>query len=233
MTPRLAAMRQLIVVDGPGHGRSDPLRRLGTVDECAAVAVEILNALGIVGRVDWLGNAWGGHVGLAVALQAPERLRSLVAISAPPAAIDGDLKKKIRLLAPLMKIVGFRGPVLEGVLASQLADASRESPAVMDRMREMLDRARPSSVARAVRSFILDRTDVRSKLSQIRAPTLYVATDDRGEFGPEQARDAVSRTPDARHAVVVGARTLAPLEQPDQLVDAVLAFWRDTVGESQ
>ena len=60
----LADRRRLVVVTGPGHGASgDPGRRY-TLDECAAAAAEVLDARGVVEPVDWVGNAWGGHVGV-------------------------------------------------------------------------------------------------------------------------------------------------------------------------
>jgi len=233
MSPRLAAERRLIVVDGPGHGRSDPLRRDTTVDECAAVAAEVLDALRITDPVDWVGNAWGGHVGLAVARRDRSRLRSLVAVSSPPAPIGADLRRKIGLLGPLLRIVGFRGPVLDGVLSSQLSDAGRADAQIAATMATMLRRARPASMSRALRSFVLSRTDVTPTLSQLTVPTLFVGTDDRGEFGAEQAQDAARRTPDARAAVITGARTLAPLEQPDRLASEILGFWHVVDGSAR
>ena len=73
MLPRLVARRRLVVVTGPGHGVStDPGRRY-TLDDCAEAAVQVLDALSVREPVDWVGNAWGGHVGLLFAAEWPER----------------------------------------------------------------------------------------------------------------------------------------------------------------
>src|SRR5215208_6643211 len=85
MLPRLADRRRLVVVTGPGHGASaDPGRRY-TLRDCAQAAMQVLDALKITEPVDWVGNAWGGHVGLIFAAEWPDRCRSVVAFGTPMA----------------------------------------------------------------------------------------------------------------------------------------------------
>jgi pimeloyl-ACP methyl ester carboxylesterase len=68
----LARARRLVIITGPGHGASpDPGRRYN-MDECAEAAADVLAALGIDKPVDWLGNAWGGHVGGQMARAVPD-----------------------------------------------------------------------------------------------------------------------------------------------------------------
>src|SRR5215470_3874281 len=79
----LAAVRRLLLIDGPAHGGSPPVRRPFTLHDCVGAAVEVLDHLGVDEPVDWLGNAWGGHVGILFADAHPDRCRSLVAVGAP------------------------------------------------------------------------------------------------------------------------------------------------------
>src|SRR4030095_2738923 len=79
---RLASVRTLILVDGPGHGGS-PAPSSFTLQSCAASALEMLDRLGVTESVDWLGNAWGGHVGVVFAATYPNRCRSLLTIASP------------------------------------------------------------------------------------------------------------------------------------------------------
>jgi pimeloyl-ACP methyl ester carboxylesterase len=46
VTGPLSARRRLILIDGPGHGRSAPARRLFTVEECADAAAQVLDNFG-------------------------------------------------------------------------------------------------------------------------------------------------------------------------------------------
>ncbi|UWW09163.1 alpha/beta fold hydrolase [Mycolicibacterium brumae] len=60
---RLAQRRDVIAVDGPCHGLSEGITRDFTLGEVATAAVAVLDNLEIADPVDWVGNAWGGHVG--------------------------------------------------------------------------------------------------------------------------------------------------------------------------
>ena len=77
----------------------------------------------------------------------------------------------------------------------------------------------------ALRSFIIDRTDVTDRLADIRIPSLFVASDDRGDWSPADAQRAASLAPSAQVVTIAGARTLIPLEQPAQLAAVILGFW--------
>ena len=223
---QLSAHRTLVIVDGPAHGRSETLDRSSTITECATVAGEILDRLAINGPVDWVGNAWGGHVGMRTALDAPDRIRSLVAISAPPTPISPELRRRITLLRPLLRTFGYRGPLLSAVLGSQLTVESTNSPDIRERVVDALRRPNRAGVARAITSFILDREDMLADLHRLQAPTLFVASDDRGEFTQGDAQQAAQTASSGSWVVANGARALVPLEQPQWLVDTVLQFWK-------
>ena len=67
MLPLLPADRRYVLVDGPGLGLSEPLRRTSDIGEAADAAAELLAGLSIDEPVDWVGNAFGGHVGFKLA----------------------------------------------------------------------------------------------------------------------------------------------------------------------
>jgi pimeloyl-ACP methyl ester carboxylesterase len=94
----LARARRLVIITGPGHGASpDPGRRYN-MDECAEAAADGLAALGVGEPVDWVGNAWGGHVGVVFAARWPERCRTLVTLGTPIQSYT--LSERLRLLGP-------------------------------------------------------------------------------------------------------------------------------------
>ena len=80
----LARDYRVVVVDGPGHGRSGVSLRPFSLDDSAAAVVEVLDAVSAT-RVMWIGAAWGGHIGMTVARRYPERLAGLVVLNAPMA----------------------------------------------------------------------------------------------------------------------------------------------------
>ena len=228
LLPRLGD-RRVVVVDGPGLGESDPLRRVTSIEEAADAASDLLTGpwarqVGIDGPVDWVGNAFGGHVGYQLAVR-PGLLRSLVAISAPPEALPAPVLRQVRLLLPLLRVFGPVGPVRAAILAGLLTDASAADPALRQVVLDSLERPTRRSLALAVRSFVAERRDVTALLPRLTLPALFVAGDERGDWRPEDARRAASLAPGASAVVVGGASTLVPLEQPATLAAELESFW--------
>ena len=219
-----AIPRRFVLIDPPGLGLSDPLVRRSTIEEAADAARDALMALGATEPVDWLGNAFGGHVGLNLATD-PATLHSLVAISSPTEPIAADLRRKIGLLHPLLRLAGPVGPVRDAMIDAMLTDESSSTTATRQVVLEGLLRPTKASMSLALRSFIIDRTDVTDRLADIRVPSLFVASDDRGDWSPVDAERAASLAPGAQVVTITGARTLIPLEQPARLAATILDFW--------
>lgn len=224
LVPLLPTDRRYLLVDPPGLGLSEPLREATDIAGAADAALDLLDGLGIDGPVDWIGNAFGGHVGFKLAARDGV-LRSLVAISSPVEPIPDDLRRQIRTMLPILRAVGPVGPVRKAVVAAMLTDAAAADPAVRRTVVDSLARPGRRSMALAVRSFILNRVDVTEEIGDIRVPSLFVASDDRGDWSTEDAVVAANLTPHASAVVVAGARTLVPLEQPGVLAEEVRRFW--------
>lgn len=226
IVPELSTRRQLLLIDGPAHGGSARLTRRSSIAECADVALEIIDALADGGPVDWVGNAWGGHVGMRVAATRGDRLRSLVAISSPPEAVSGA--GTIAVLATVLDLFGPVRFLTDKIVEAQLTEASQADESIRRVVENALARTDRHSLARAVRSFIVHRPDATADLPSISVPALYLASDDRGEWTPEDAARAAAATPNARLAVIEKARTLAAVEQPAAVAEHILEFWRST-----
>ena len=231
--PQLTAHRRLILVDGPSSGGSDPLRRAADIGACAEAASEVIDRLRpSIGAdpLDWVGSAWGGHVGLHLAATRPELIRSLVAISAPTHPINAGQRRQIKVLVPLYRVIGPRGPVLSAILDTLLTEHTRATdPDGVRLLTDPLRRARRLDMARAIQTAILNRTDLAWAATTIERPVLFVTTDDRGEWTPEAARAMAAQMPDATEVTVPGSRVLPSIEQPELLVEAITRFWRDRV----
>ncbi|GAB3607501.1 hypothetical protein GCM10027413_29100 [Conyzicola nivalis] len=224
LLPHLDGERRFVLVDGPGLGLSDPLLRRSNIDEAADAAADLLAGLNITDPVDWVGNAFGGHVGYKLAAR-PGLLRSLVAISSPVEPISAQIRAQINVLLPLLRVAGPVGPVRSAVISAMLTDAAARDERIRRVVVESLGRPSRRSLTNALRSFILDRLDVTNELSAIGVPCLYIASDDRGDWSPEEAIRAASRTPVAEAVTVPQARTLIPLEQPALVAAHVNQFW--------
>ncbi|WP_246833497.1 alpha/beta hydrolase [Williamsia sp. 1138] len=221
----LAHHRTLYLVDAPSAGRSDALARATDIAGCAAAATDLLAALDVP-SVDWVGNAWGGHVGMRLAATPDTAIRSLVAISAPTHPIDSGLRRKVRTLVPLYRLFGPRGLPRRAIEDTLFTDHTRANdPEALGLLTDSMRRTSSAAMVRAIETAILNRTDLTWAAQQITCPTLFVTTDDRGEWTPDQARAVAERMVDAREVTIAGARVIPAIEQPVETAAAITAFW--------
>ena len=220
----LAVHRTLVIIDGPGYGTSSPLTRLSSIEECAEVGAQIIEQLGVE-DVDWVGAAWGGHVGMTAAALFPRSLRSLIAISSPVEPIDPVFRIKLIIANQVLARFGPITHLKHVIHDAQLIPAHAKDRRMTDVIDTALTRVPRGSVAATVTSFIINRADATHRLPRIAAPTLLVTGDDRGEWTPEVMQAASALIPDARTRVIAGSRTLIPVEQPAALAAEIVEFW--------
>lgn len=226
LLPALTPHRRVVIVNGPGHGASgDPGRRYSLRD-CALAAGQMLDRLGLDDAADWVGNAWGGHVGLRFAADRPQRCRSLVTLGTPVAALS---RSERRQTYPLLILYGLLGPielVLSGVTEALLsAHTRRHDPEAVALVRGGLQQADRRMLRNAVNSISLGREDLTDLLPQIAAPTLMITGSEHAGFTPAQAEAAAALTPNGQAAVVPDAAYLVPLEAPRSTARLIGDFW--------
>ena len=224
VVPLLPSGRRYHLIDPPGLGASESLRAVSDIAGAADAAADLLDALGIRTPVDWVGNAFGGHVGFKLGARSGV-LRSLVAVSSPTQPIPDALRTQIKLLLPILRTAGPVGPVRSAILAGMLTDTSIACKPIQRAVVESLQRPSRRSMALAIRSFILNRVDVTAELADLTVPSLFVASDDRGDWTPQDSKAAAALAPDAKAVTIPAARTLIPLEQPEALAIHIHGFW--------
>ncbi|WP_438854531.1 alpha/beta fold hydrolase [Agromyces sp. M3QZ16-3] len=228
MLPHLDGARRLVVVTGPGHGAStDPGRRYD-LRHCADAAVEILDELGIREPIDWIGNAWGGHVGIHFAAEHPHRCRSVIAFGSPIAALNREEKRTTRLLLGVYRLLGPTTTIIDGVTDALLSPHTIDhDPHAVELVHDCLRRADRRMLGNAVVSISLRRPDLSDRLANIASPVLIVTGSDHQGFTAEQAEAAVRMLPRGRLAIVPASAYLVPLEAPDTAAGLALEFWAE------
>jgi pimeloyl-ACP methyl ester carboxylesterase len=223
---RLADDRQLILIDGPGHGDSGAPPGRFTLEDCAAAAVEILDALGVNAPVDWVGNAWGGHVGVVFAIAHPDRCRTLTAIGTPQRALNPAERRRIVPMVWAYQLAGPIRPLVGGVCDAMVGPHA--SPADRAVISTALTRAPRQGMLTAMRSIMLGRPNLLPVLATVRSPTLIVAAADGPMAPPEEARAEAARLPHSGFILLPGAGHVGPLLQSSiDLSRALTTFWRD------
>ena len=225
----LGAHRRVVVIDGPGYGRSSPIHRDFTLDDCATAAVEVLDQLGITEPVDWVGNAWGGHVGITLAVSQPHRLRSLVTIAAPLTPVGR--RQRWTTTYPLALFYRMMGP--NRFITKALFDTLLGPNAIAaqpDRAAEMITAFRDAdrkSIRRTIR-FMHSWRALTDKLPAVTVPTLLIAGDLADQhWQPAAAQAAAATMPHARAVAVTGAGHLGPLLlDVDLIAKTIGEFWK-------
>lgn len=226
VVPDLSKGRRLVRITGPGHGTSgDPGHRY-TMADCAAAARTVLRACGVDDPVDWIGNAWGGHVGIVFAARHPELLSTLVTAGTPVHAYGFGSRLQTQVLLLLYRAVGPIGYLTNAVTSALLAEGTREQdPAAVELVRTSFADADRAGMANALVSISLRRPDLTPLLASIQAPVLFVTGSEHPDWSPAQARAAAALLPQGAAAVAQGAAYLVPLETPAEFVRMVEEFW--------
>lgn len=229
LAEELAGTRSVVVIDGPSHGGSEPIGRDFSFADCVAAAVSVLDALGIDEPVDWVGNAWGGHVGIQLAVRWPERVRTLATIGTPAHALRAI--ERWTKVWPLVQLYRFTGP--QALLLKPLGEAlvGQESysaaPDLADEVMNAFTGADRPSMFRAMRSMMLNRPDMSADMVRIAAPVLLVAgREDITGWRPADAQAVADRMAEATVVGVRGSGHSSPLlVDRAAVLGALQQFW--------
>lgn len=218
---------QVVLIDPPGQGGSQPLTDLFSFGDCAHCVVDILDGLGLE-RAHFVGNSWGGMIGGTFAATYPDRIGRAVLMNCT--AGRASLRQKFEF-AMLLRVAQWRGeigpPLTRPVLKAFLGPTSlRERPDVVAHVRSAMPLVDVASASWAVKSVVPRRPDQRELLSNIRAPVLVVGGAEDATFPPRDAVAMADAIPNSSVRVLDGVAHLAGLENPalvSSLVEEFLA----------
>jgi pimeloyl-ACP methyl ester carboxylesterase len=222
----LSHERRLLLITGPGHGASgDPGRRY-SMQDCATAATVVLDEMGVPEPVDWVGNAWGGHVGVVFAATWPSRCRTLVTAGTPIHAYSWKGRAETQLLLQAYRLLGparfLTNAVTEALLSASTRERDLEAVGLVRDSFTSADRARLSN---AVVSISLQRQDLTESLPRVEAPTLFVTGSEHPEWRLQQALAASRLLQHGSATAVDRAAYLVPLEAPQEFGTLVRQFW--------
>lgn len=214
--PELTERFRVLTYDHPGHGASGLPEEPCTVEGFAHSLLDLLEALALE-RVSFCGTSLGGMVGIALALEAPERVERLVlsctsGYLGPPA---GWAER-----ARIVRAEGMEAIADSVVVRWFTPELAREEPETVARFRATLVATPPEGYARCCEALAV--WDARERISAISAPTLVVAGGEDRATPVEHAELLASRIPEARLLVLERSAHLANVERAEKFTAAVL-----------
>ena len=219
---------RVVLIDSPGHGKSDALRKIIDLKDSADVLVEVLDALAI-GKCILVGNSWGGMLAGVFPAYYPERTTAAVGINATaslPTTFESIWASGLaNYLLLHAKMPELAARAARGAFAGPTAEAT--NPEFVEFTRFVL-RDDPKSVAWALRSILIGRKDEHRRLSTISPdiPVLIIAGEEDSQFPVHAVRKMADAIPGSTFRVLQHTGHLAARENPDTVnaeIDAFLA----------
>jgi len=219
---------RLVLIDGPGFGRSDAPTRPFTMEACADAAAEVLQQLDVQ-RVAWVGTSWGGIVGVHFAVRHPQKVRGLALMNTPfdmPAEGPGFSDRMVVWGA---RWIGNTNLYANGVARSFFPAAWRNShPEELAAFVAAFKAPDPEGMAVAGRSVLLDRASVLPLLPQIKAPTMVLAGGDDALYAAPTLKAAAERIAGASFVEIPASGHISAMDRPDRvtaLLERELMQW--------
>jgi aminoacrylate hydrolase len=178
--PNLAALAEqhrVILYDHRGTARSDrALPEHHSIGHMAQDTIAVLDGLGVQ-RAHLIGHALGGLIGLCLALKAPERLISLVAVNAW-AKLDPHTRRCFETRLSLLRDSGSDAFIKAHPLFLYPAPWISSHMAQLERDAAHQRAAFPGRETTEARIIAVDAFDVSARLGEITTPVLSLASED-------------------------------------------------------
>lgn len=222
LVSRLTPDFRVVSFDQPGYGQSEAPRGDIAVQGLAALAVALLDHLGI-GRARLIGHSLGGAIAQVLALDYPERVASLV-LSSSWAKSDEPFERAFAQRCEILRRDDLAAYVRAQTLAVLPPSIVAESPEIVARFeRSAMEGAAPSHItlARIAALLAFDRS---ADLPRITQPVLTICCHDDRVVPPHMTRDLAGRIPGVRSREFPYGGHFAPLVAPEAFSDALLPF---------
>lgn len=211
---------RLLRYDTRGHGNTEAPSGAYTLEQLAEDGLGLIDALG-VDKVHWVGLSMGGMIGQYIALNHPERLRSLT-LCDTAAMIPEEAQPVWQERIDRARNKGMGALVQETMERWFTPSCLGQNPPGVQLIRDLF-------LATPVAGYIGCSEAIRNlnyleRLHQIKLPTLImVGEDDPGT--PVAASEAMhERIPDSKMVILPSARHLSNIEQSEAFNRALLEF---------
>ena len=215
-----------IAYDQRGHGRSEAITSSYDLDAIVNDAIALIETLEI-GPVHFVGMSTGGFVGLRLALQRPELLRSLVLIDTSADVEEKEKLSQYKLMLKSVSMVGWR-PVIGRVMSTLFNENFLEDSQRRDEVKRWRGIITGHNI-KAITPFanaIFSRSSVVDQLSRITTPSVVIAGKHDRATPMAYSQKMADLIHDARLRLISDAGHSAVVEKPRALTEAMRGFYQ-------
>jgi 3-oxoadipate enol-lactonase len=212
LTEYLARTRQVVATDARGHGETPWDGRDFTIEDLAADAAAVLEAVDGGRPADVIGLSMGGSTAIALAAARPDLVRRLIladttACYGPDRVATWADRAEKAVSVPREKQLTFQQD-------RWFTDRFREAePAEVDRVSQIFVRTDSSAHAAACRAF--GAMDSTARLGDIKADTLVLVGAEDYATPPAMAQRIAEDVPRAQLRVLENTRHMSLIERHD------------------
>ncbi|WXG40909.1 MAG: alpha/beta hydrolase [Candidatus Freyarchaeum deiterrae] len=210
----LSKKNRLILLDLPGHGKSDPLDEDISVELLADYVAEFFGGLNLE-KIVAVGHSLGGAICIQLALNYPELLKALVLVGTGA---------KLGVLPDILKALKTNFKQSVEMTISGMAFAEKTDPEIVERAKKECLKCRPEvaySDFAACNIF-----DVRGKISEISFPTLIIVGIEDKLTPVKWSLYLNEKISHSSLKIIESAGHLVMMEQPEELNQSIQDFLR-------
>jgi pimeloyl-ACP methyl ester carboxylesterase len=207
---------QLIIVSPPGFGSSDRPDWIETIDDCAYICLDVLDAIK-VRNATAMGFGLGGWLAAEMAVKTTHNFSRLVLVDPFGIKVGGPFDRDI-------EDIWFLAP--DRLLALKYADVEKgriDYTVMPEKKLEIIARNK-ETYARFCWQPYMHNPKLKRRLHRIGVPTLVIWGDSDGVITPAYGRAYAREIPGARFATIARAGHFPHIEQPEAFLRAVGGF---------
>jgi 3-oxoadipate enol-lactonase len=226
LADRLGNFYRFLLIDGPGHGRSEGPVQGFTMVQCAHTIEAVMDAFDLEAAIVG-GTSWGGLAAAELALISPERVKAVVLMNTPMEIDERSPKLSARMIAAGARWILGTSVFRRGVAKNFFSDtAMQANPRYSRHFHDMLRSVEAAPLAAAVRSVLLRGKPLKDRLSGLAMPVLVIAGKADPMYPIEDQAHAASLAPNGRFEPVNG-KHISVLEEPVTVAEILQDFARE------
>ena len=221
----LAALGRVVVLDGPGHGRSLEPPPPFSLEDHADALIDAFTELGI-GRAVLVGLSWGGMVAMRVAIKHPSRVAAMALLDTSADAEPRVNVVKYRLFTSFARRFGLPLWFVKSQLARVMFGPRtlQERPELVAQFARQVNGYSRDGIARAAKAVVIKRVSVLEKLASVKAPTLVLCGRDDAATLPPNTEELAKRIAGAKLVWIEDAGHMSAIERPREVNAELIPF---------